>query len=294
MTYNGHRRVRRGFTIIELLIGIVIFGIIGELCLKLITTQGRWFDRQGMGNAARNVSRASLNRMVSDFRMIEPGGAVLAATSTSLTIRIPFAMGVMCGNPSSSETSISLLPVDSMTYAKSGYYGYAWRNYQTGSYSYVELPAGRGAADATEAAVCSNLNVSTVPGGQIVTVSPMVPTGSGLGGLGTVVFLYSKVRYEFKGSTAVPGKVGLYRTAILPNGTENSEELVAPFASTASWKFFVANGGAVAQVSPPALLTDILGLELHLDGNSEAIAATKTLSEGAPFTTAVFFKNRIK
>ncbi len=293
MRYNGHRRVRRGFTIIELLIGIVIFGIIGELCIQLITTQGRWFDRQGMGNAARNVSRASLNRMVSDFRMIEPGGAVLAASSTSLTIRIPFAMGVMCGNPSTSETSISLLPVDSMTYAKSGFYGYAWRNYTTGSYSYVEAPASRGIADASEAAVCTNLSVSTVPGGQVVTVSPMVPTGYGLGGLGTVVFLYSKVRYEFKASTAVPGRLGLYRTSIYPNGAENSEELVAPFASTASWKFFVINGGTVAQASPPAVLTDIIGLELHLDGNSEAIAATKTLSESAPFTTAVFFKNRV-
>jgi hypothetical protein len=106
------------------------------------------------------------------------------------------------------------------------------------------------------------------------------------------VFLYQKVRYEFKASTAVPGKLGLYRTVIAPNGGESSEELVAPFANTAGWKFFVVNGGAVAQAAAPATLSDIRGLELHLDGSSEGIAVTRTTAEIAPFTTAVFFKNR--
>ena len=106
------------------------------------------------------------------------------------------------------------------------------------------------------------------------------------------MFLYSRVRYEFKASTAVPGKLGLYRTNIAPNGGETSEELVAPFAATANWKFFTVNGGGVAQDNPPANLADIRGLELHLDGISETIAPGQTVNEQAPFTTAVFFKNR--
>jgi len=57
-----------------------------------------------------------------------------------------------------------------------------------------------------------------------------------LGGLGTPVFLYSKIHYEFKASVAVPGKLGLWRTTMAPNGGETSEELVAPFANTASWR----------------------------------------------------------
>src|SRR5438034_7431823 len=89
MRHSKIRRARRGFTLIELLVGIVIFAIVGALFTKLLTVQGRFFDRQGMGNAARNVSRASLNRVVSDFRMIEATGGVIAATPTSLTIRIP-------------------------------------------------------------------------------------------------------------------------------------------------------------------------------------------------------------
>ncbi|MDP9204696.1 MAG: type II secretion system GspH family protein [Gemmatimonadota bacterium] len=288
MRHYNIRSARRGFTLIELIVGIVIFAIVGMLFTRLLTVQGKFYDRQGMGNAARNVSRASLNRVVSDFRMIEATGGVIAATSTSLTIRIPFAIGVMCAN-SGGGTALSLLPVDSTTYANAGFYGYAWRNFQTGVYSYVENPATETSGDAVAIAVCTGVNVTTVTNGRVVVVTPTLPINAGLG---TPVFLYSRIKYEFKASTAVPGKLGLYRTTIAPNGAQSSEELVAPFANTASWKFFTVNGGSVAQVAPPANLADMRGLELHLDGISETIAAGLTTNESAPFTTAVFFKNR--
>jgi hypothetical protein len=35
------------------------------------------------------------------------------------------------------------------------------------------------------------------------------------------------------------------------------------------------------------------GIELHLDGMSETKVAGSASAEAAPFTTAVFFKNRI-
>jgi prepilin-type N-terminal cleavage/methylation domain-containing protein len=289
MTNHYLGRARRGFTLIELLVALVLFGIVGALFTKLMTVQGRFFDRQGMGNAARNVSRASLNRVVSDFRMIEATGGVVAATSTSITLRIPFAIGVMCKN-ANGGTVLSLLPVDSTTYAQAtinnGFYGYAWRNFITGAYSYVENPATEAAGDA---AACASVSITMVPNGRTVLVTPALPGG---GGLGTPVFLYNRIRYDFKASTAVPGKLGLYRTIITPGGVEASEELVAPFANTAGWKFFAVNGGSVAQVNPPGNLADLRGLELHLDGISENIAPGLVANETAPFTTAVYFKNR--
>jgi hypothetical protein len=133
--------------------------------------------------------------------------------------------------------------------------------------------------------------VTTVPKGKVVLVSPVLPVNAGLG---TPVFLYARVRYEFKASTAVPGKLGLYRTTIAANGAENAEELVAPFANTASWKFYTLTGGSVAQTNAPADLATIRGLELHLDGISENRAPGMIAEETAPFTTAVFFKNRVQ
>jgi len=287
MTYHNSGRARRGFTLIELMVALVLFGIVGALFTRLMTVQGRFFDRQGMGNAARNVSRASLNRVVSDFRMIEATGGVVAATSTSLTIRIPF---VCQNNGAGNATVLSLLPVDSTTYAKAvenqQFYGYAWRNFSTGVYAYVENPATETNGDAAR---CTGVNITMVPNGRTVQVSPVVPA---VAGLGTPVFLYNQIKYEFKASTAVPGKLGLYRTVIAPNGALATEELVAPFANTAGWKFFAVNGGLVAQAAPPANLADLRGLELHLDGISENIAPGQVSNETAPFTTAVYFKNR--
>lgn len=283
---NHRKQSRRGFTLIELLVGIVIFAIIGALFTKLLTVQGKFFDRQGMGNAARNVSRASLNRVVSDFRMIEATAGVVAATPTSLTLRIPFAIGVVC-KPANGGTALSLLPVDSTTYVNASYYGYAWRNFQTGAYNYVEAGSSKETGDPAD---CASVLITTVPGGKNVVIKPTVPAAAGLG---TPVFLFSRIRYEFKASTAVPGKLGLWRTSISSNGTESTEELVAPFDNTAHWAFFTINGGAVAQANPPAALSDIRGLELHLDGMSETIAPGQVTNEKAPFTTAVYFKNRI-
>lgn len=288
MTKHTIRRARRGFTLIELLVGIVIFAVIGAAFTKLLTVQGKFYDRQGMGNAARNVSRASLNRVVSDFRMIEATGGVIAATPTTLTIRVPYAIGVVCGN-SGITTVISLLPVDSTTFVNAAFYGYAWRNFLTGFYANVENPANQGAADAVQTAVCTARQITTVPRGMVRWVTPVLPVNAGLG---TPVFLYSRVRYEFKASVEVPGKVGLWRTEITTAGADDPEELVAPFAGTAHWKFFTVAGGAVPQAAAPAALSDIRGLELHLDGISETIAPGMVSNEQAPFTTAVFFKNR--
>ena len=119
---------------------MVIFAIVGALFTKLLTVQGRFYDKQGMGNAARNVSRASLNRIISDFRMIEASGGVIAATPTSLTVRLPYAIGMECAD-NGGFTHLTLLPVDSTTYANASFYGYAWRSSVTGAYAYVENPA---------------------------------------------------------------------------------------------------------------------------------------------------------
>jgi len=291
MIYHTAQRERRGFTLIELVIGMVIFGIVGALFTQLLTTQGRFFDKQNMGNAARNVSRASLNRVVSDLRMIEATGGMVSASSSAITARVPFALGVVCGTNTSgpgNTTAISLLPVDSVTYYADGFYGYAWRSATTGAYTYVENGALQ--YKNTGQSLCGQVGITTLTSGLTARLSPIV-TGSSLG---TPLFLYRMIRYEFKASTAVPGKFGLFRTTILQNGTELSEELIAPFASTARFRFFVVGSESNAQDNPPAALSDMRGLEIHLDGLSERAVPGSASVESAPFTTAVFFKNRIQ
>jgi len=278
-------RNRRGFTMVELLVSMVIFAVIGAAFTKLLSTQGRFFDHQGTANAARNVSRGSLNRVVSDFRMIEATGGVISADKKEMEIRVPFAIGIVCAT-AAGVTTVSLLPVDSVMYAQPGFYGYAWRSVTTGAYSYVEKPAGEAVGDA---AVCTGKNITTLTGGKIVALTPALPVAATLG---TPVLLYRRVKYEFDDSQTVIGKTGLFRTVIFQDGSEASEELVAPFASSAKFKFFSLNG-VNATSNPPANLSDLRGIELHLDGLSEVTPRGQMGPQKAPFITAVYFKNRI-
>lgn len=285
MTNRKVGAARRGFTVIEILVGMVIFAIIGGLLTQLMSSQGRFFDKQGMSNAARNVSRGALNRVVSDFRMVETTGGMISASPTSITLRLPFAIGVVCSSNEAS-TAISMLPVDSVIYNADGFYGYAWRSATTGQYTYVENPAARDKTTGQNA--CNAVSITTLPQGRAARITPIVAGSS----LGTPVFLYRRIRYDFKASAAVPGKIGLWRTTIFQNGTEKAEELVAPFASTARFRFFVVGNNNDAQDNPPGDLRTVRGLELHLDGASEVIAAGESSVETASFKTAVFFKNR--
>lgn len=279
-----HFKPRFGLTIIELVIGMLILGIVAILLTRLLVSQGRFFDRQAQGSAARDVSRAALNRAISDLRMVETGGGVIAASSSSVTVRVPYAIGVVCST--TGVTTVSLLPVDSVMYSQPGFYGYAWRDNTTGAYTYVE---GGTSVALGDASLCTGAGITTVATGNVVALTPVLPAAATLG---TPVMLFRRVRYEFKASGLIPGQTGFWRTVINPNGTETGEELIAPFASTASFKFFSLND-PVAEAAPPASLPSLRGFELHLDGMSERAALGKSTAESAPFVTAVYFKNRM-
>ena len=74
---------RRGFTLAELLVGMVVLGIIGAALSRLLLSQSRFYDLQTQLRRARFVSRTAINAALSDLRMVEatggdPAGAVRA------------------------------------------------------------------------------------------------------------------------------------------------------------------------------------------------------------------------
>jgi len=274
---------RKGLSIAELIVGMVILSIIGMALTRVMVMQARYFDHQKQGNLARNVSRGPLNRLISDIRMVEAEGGITAASATAITGRVPFALGVVCSSDASG-TTISLLPVDSAMYAEPGYSGYAWRNGQA-KYRYI---MGGSSISAGTLATCTAAGITTLSSelAKVIYISPKLNDSATVG---TPVFLLRNITYEFKPSTLVPNGIGLYRTVV---NAGTSEELSAPYASNAAFKFFVGSA-LTAQTAPPANLSTLRGIELNMTGMSEKKPRQAIAEAPAPFVTAVFFKNRL-
>jgi type II secretory pathway pseudopilin PulG len=277
---------RRGFMLTELLVGMVIMGIVGVALTKLFVSQSRFYDRETQMRRARFVTRTAINAALSDLRMVEATGGLVSATAKQVTVRVPYALGIVCAS-SPTQTTLSLLPVDSTVYANAGFGGYAWRD-SVGNESYVET----GTSLVTDnASVCTAANVTVLAGGRVVAVRPPLPAAlPAVTAIGTPVFLIQRLTYEFKASTTLPGRTALWRSVV---GTGQADELVAPFDSAASFGFFAA-WSDTAQAAVPSPLNVVRGLQLNLSGQSERPPEGTSTPPRAQAVTAVFFNNQIK
>jgi len=285
---------RRGFTLVELLISMIVTAIIGAALVRMVLSQARFMDQQEAWREARSVSRGGINRLLSDLRAVEASGGMVAAAGggQDFTVRVPYAFGVLCGI-AANVYSVSLLPVDSTMFAEPGYTGFAVRSNATGAYSYH--PSNVLNLAGTTALCLNGLydSIHTVPAlngspaGRVVNVTRTAGAIMPAPLRGSVVYLYRHVRYEFKASVAVPGRTGLWRTMVTGGATE---ELAAPFDATARVNFYNLNV-TPAQSAVPTL-TDVRGLELLLNGMSERTPSGSAAPKTANMTTSVFFENR--
>lgn len=288
---------RAGFTLVEVMIALTLTAVLGAAVMGAFVSQSRFFDHQEKVGAARAVSRGAMNIMMSEMRLVERSGGVVSAGSNAITLRVPYVFGMSCGTNANLLT-ITTLPADltGMQDATGvpipSFAGYAYR-LAGGSYVYQEGAVS--ATTTTVATVCTSAGLvpndggivpdgddaDVLPDGNIIemTVATSVPVGA-------PIFLYHRIRYEFAASTSVPGRVALWREV---EGAPSPEELIAPFDTTAEFRYF-ANDAATA-TTVPATLSDITGIEIVLDAVSERPNGDGTF-QSVPLTTAVHFRNR--
>ena len=281
---------------------MIIAAIVGASLLKMSMAQARFMEQQEAGRSARGVARGGINRLVSDLRTVEPIGGIVAgsvvAGGQDFTLRVPYAFGVICATAGATATA-ALLPVDSAMYAAPGHTGFAIAN-SAGLYTYYTSTVVNAVPTAGVAATCTGAagnpinpgtgffpSVNGSPQGKLVAliataaINPIPPAGS-------IMFLYRTIRYQFKNSTAINGRTGLFRTMISGGSTE---EIATPFDNTARVNFYVLNN-SVPQAAVPAPLSNIRGFELVLNGQSERTPRGSTAPKLANVTTSVFFENR--
>jgi prepilin-type N-terminal cleavage/methylation domain-containing protein len=285
---------RRGVTLIELLIAMVIAVIVGGALLSLLMSSNRFQERTESQRAARGVARSAVNALVSDLRMVDPEWGVTAASGTSITVRVPYAMGLVCSSTASAITA-ALLPVDSVALGQAGFSGYATRG-SGGAWGLNETGLTGVTVGTSWPTACTTAGVQqlTAPSGAPNAQSrPITIAGSTMPVVtaGTPILLYRRVRYYFGASaqTGLTGRTALWRD-YLDDGA-GAVELAAPFDATAAFRFYVL-AATTPVATAPIPITNIHGLQLFLPGESDRTARTRANPEQADFTTSVFFVNR--
>jgi prepilin-type N-terminal cleavage/methylation domain-containing protein len=293
---------RRGFTLVELLLSLIVTAIVGAALVRMVTGQARFMDQQEAWRSARAVARGGVNRLFSDLRMVEASNGMEAAVAggQDFTVRVPYAFGVICSFTAAGAV-VTMLPTDSAMYNFPGYSGFAIRR-DDGGYNYytstaVNAPpgnAGLGTCNAPAAPnnlypMVVNLAINGSQQGKTVQLNATANFNP-VPKYGQIVFLYRRIRYQFKNSVALPGRTGLFRAPVNGNLIDE-EEIAAPFAPTARVNFYVLNN-AVAQAAVPLPLGNTRGLELVLDGMSDRAPQGSATYKTANVRTSVFFENR--
>jgi prepilin-type N-terminal cleavage/methylation domain-containing protein len=283
------RTDRRGLTLIELLIGTVLAAILGSSLLQIFVTQSRFNDRVEQSRTARSVARTAVNFLGAELRMTDAHGGVVLAEPGRLRVREPYAMGLVC-QASSTQITAAFMPVDGTLYAM-GYTGFAVRNALDGQYSYYMNNTAP--VDGT-ASLCTSApaNITLMSGARVLRVQGSITT---VPAVASPITLVRYIEYAFEASTAVPGRRGLWRKLLDQSGnpvTDQVEELVAPFDSTARFRFFIQNNRVPSDTVPTAL-GDLRGVEIQLAGESERTVRGRATPEQANLVTSVFFLNRM-
>jgi len=267
---------RRGLTLVELLIAIVLLGIVGAGITRMLSSQLRFFASGTNSRDARSVSRNALNLTRSELRMVEPRG-IVAASADSMTIQTPYLMGLYCA-----ANTAMFVPTDSQTLTLAQYGGYAWRDTTAGApYTYV---AGSSAPTAGAAATCTGAGLAVIPSGPIFTVAPAlgtVPTGAPF-------FIWQTVTYKFANSVLVPGRIALWRRA----GTAAAEEVAVPLNATSRFNYYTT--GTTSSTAIPSPLNAMRGVEMVLVGESERTSPGKAAPEESLQRISIFFRNAVQ
>jgi prepilin-type N-terminal cleavage/methylation domain-containing protein len=273
---------RRGFSLAELMVALVIAGVIGIALTRLLINQSRFVAAQDGYMRARAGARAGLNVMLAELRGVTWGG-LTAATADSVTVRVPFAFGVTCTQPSGGYQAIALFPYDSAAYATATLSGWAWRD-DTGEWQYE---AG-GALTTGTASDCSGAApaVNVLTNGTVVRVTPNDTATDP----GRSAYVYQTIRYAIAPSEEITGRYALWRQ-VLPDGTR--EELVAPFDTSSGFAFLVGERLSL-QTTVPSPLDSALGLRVRLVGQSEETPEGRTSVTSFDLSSNIVFVNRVR
>jgi len=91
---------RRGFTLVELLVALVLLGIVSAGIYRVLVNNQRIYQAQTQRIDMQQNIRAATTILPAELRELDAAdGDLIAMTPTSLTLRAPRQLGIVCGVP---------------------------------------------------------------------------------------------------------------------------------------------------------------------------------------------------
>lgn len=101
-----------GFTLVELIIGIVLGTLLIAAALQVLITNQRTYTAQNAQIQGEQTTRAALDALSSDLREISPrGGDLISMSDSSVTIRAARKLGLVCALSTSNPPLLTVLKV---------------------------------------------------------------------------------------------------------------------------------------------------------------------------------------
>lgn len=277
---------RRGFSLTELLVAMVVMALLGTALARIIVNNSRFVSKEDAMMEARATSRAAMQSMIAELHMVSDSG-LQAASEDSITVRVPYTFGVAC-RTTAGTTVASLMPTDSLTYAAAVPEGMAWRDSSSGAYQSVIT--GISFATSSNSAACTADSIRQIPGSRLIAMSGI--PGVNVPPSGSLFYLYQTVTYKFTTSVDLPGRRGLWRKA----GAAAYEELAAPFDTSARFGFLMGpfmNVDTRTSFASQAARDSVRGLQLRLYGASVSAPQGSSSPQKFQLRTRVAFMNRV-
>lgn len=252
---------RRGFTVAEVMVALVITGLLAGVIFQFIRGQERFVGAQSAREEVQQNGRAALELLSSELRGLSPQG-IVAAGQESVEFRLPRIWGLVCGQVTPGTWAV-VFPGTEQTAFRSGTApsdSLAVRDSTTNAsprWRYAAVSDDTPATGAQAANTCATA-LSPTPAGQFQVRSLSgVPGGIPLQ-VGEPVYLYDVVSYSV-GTSNAPGR-WLRRSS---NRSDSPQPLAGPLREETNGtafrlRYFDANGAELTLPVPdPSVIARI-------------------------------------
>ena len=214
---------RRGFSLVEMVIVLVLAGIVSTAAITMFSTQNRLNAQMTALGESQENARSAVQVAAAELRSAH-ASMVVTAEPDRLVLRLPLMMGVICGgNAGRSGVYFGAGPIDLQSEAD----GYAFRS-DLGVWA-----TGYRVRNADSFGSAARQQCIQAGNGIAGTDDQYAAFRVG-GGIGTVVMVYREITYAFGPSVLDPSRRAFFRTR-----GENAVEMAQGFSESSAFEYLV-------------------------------------------------------